>query len=86
MNLDTNCTTAARESPAKTEPTAEKSASARSLMPVHVGEESLKGLSLFQTYLLSELVITPTDSSWREIAVADQERFVTDALEHPVGR
>ena len=48
-------------------------------MPVHVGEEMLKGLSLFQTYLLSELAIVPTDSSWREIAVADQERFVTDA-------
>ena len=77
MQLDTTTTTAASESPAKTEPTAEKSA--RSLMPVHVPEESLRGLPLFETYLTSELVITPTDSSWREILVGDKERFLKDA-------
>ena len=53
-------------------------------MPVHVGEESLRGLSLFETYLTSELVITPTDSSWREILVADKERFLKDAATNVV--
>ena len=71
-----NSTTTARESPAaETEPTSETP----TLAPVHVGEEVLKGLPLWQTYLLSELLIVPTDSSWRAIAVTDQGKFVTDA-------
>ena len=78
MNIGTTTTTAANpsESPAKGETTAEKSAR---FLPVDVPEECLTGLSLWETYFTSTLVITPTDSSWREILVGDKERFLLDA-------
>jgi hypothetical protein len=71
-----NSTTTAQESPAAdNEPTSETTA----LVPVHLPEDFLQGLSIWQYYLLSEAPIIPTDSSWRSIAGGDPERFVTDA-------
>ena len=54
--------------------------SARSpLVPVPLSEDILQGLSVWQTYLLSELPIVSTDASWRSIAAADQDKFVTNS-------
>ena len=75
----TSSATTARESPAAdNEPTSE------TLAPVHLKEDFLKNLSVWQYYLLSEAPIKPSDSSWRSIAAGDPARFVTDAATYVI--
>ena len=64
--MDLPCgTTAAPRSADKTNATK----SARSpLVPVPLNGDVLRGLNLFQTFVVGELSIVPTDASWREIA------------------
>ena len=48
-------------------------------MPVPLSDDALRGLNLFQTFLVGELSIVPTDASWRSIAAANREKFLTDS-------
>ena len=74
-------TTTARGSPAAdNEPTSETTA----LGHVHLPEEFVEKLSVFQYYLVSEAAIKPSDSSWRSIAAGDPARFVTDAATYVI--
>jgi len=62
-----------------TPPAADNEPTSETLAPVHLKEDFLKNLSVWQYYLLSEAPIKPSDSSWRSIAGGDPARFVTDA-------
>ena len=62
-----------------TPPAADNEPTSETLAPVHLKEDFLKNLSVWQYYLLSEAPIKPSDSSWRSIAARDPAQFVTDA-------
>ena len=62
-----------------TPPVADNKLTSETLTPVHLKEDFLKKLSVWQYYLVSEAPIKPSDSSWRSIAARDPAQFVTDA-------
>ena len=70
-----NSTTTTTPPAADNEPTSETTA----LAPVHLAEDFLQKLSVWQLYLVSEAAIKPMDSSWRSSAARDPAQFVTDA-------
>ena len=75
-----NSTTTTTPPAADNEPTSETTA----LGHVHLPEEFVEKLSVFQYYLVSEAAIKPLDSSWRSIAAGDPARFVTDAATYVI--
>ena len=81
MNMNRTTTTTANPSPAKKRED-EQQSRPRTLVPVIIPDDLLKGLSLWETYLRGRLVITPTDSSWRDILMDDKERFWSDAAKY----
>ena len=62
-----------------TPPAADNEPTSETLAPVHLKEDFLKNLSVWQYYLVSEAPIKPLDLSWRSIAARDPAQFVTDA-------
>ena len=70
-----NSTTTTTPPAADNEPTSETTA----LAPVHLADDFLQKLSVWQYYLVCEAPIKPSDSSWRSIAARDPAQFVTDA-------
>ena len=52
------------------------------LVTVEIPEDVLKDLSHWQAYLARALVTKPNDTSWRNILMADKERFRSDAARY----
>ena len=67
-----------------TPPAADNEPTSETLAPVHLKEDFLKKLSVWQYYLVSEAPIKPSDSSLGSITGGDPARFVTGAAAYVI--
>ena len=51
-------------------------------MPVPLSDDALRGLDVFQTYLVGGLSIVPTDASWRGILNTNKDKFLDGSVEY----
>ena len=76
--MDLRCGTAA--APRSADTTNATTSARGPLVPVPLSDDLLRGLDLFQTYLVGGLSIVPTDASWRGILNTNKEKFLVDSV------